>query len=71
MNILLHIDEKGIDYTVKEENMTEDEIVMKHVRKLLLIVLIFMMLLKTFFFMRVFKSMAHLVSMMKQVFNDL
>jgi len=29
------------------------------------------MLIKTFFFMRLFKSMSHLVTMMKQVFKDL
>ena len=42
-----------------------------HIKKTLSIVLTFLILLKTFFFLRLFRSMAHLVSMMKQVFNDL
>jgi hypothetical protein len=40
-------------------------------RKLVVIFLCFLLLIKTFFFMRLFRSMAHLVSMMQQVFLDL
>ena len=49
---------------------TEDQ-VFKQARKMLLITLCFFMLVKTFFFMRLFKSMAHLVMMMLQVIVDL
>ena len=41
------------------------------IRKTVLIILSFLMLIKTFFFMRLFKSMAHLVMMMLQVLIDL
>lgn len=40
-------------------------------RKVVVICLAFLMLIKTFFFMRLFRSMAHLVAMMQQVFIDL
>ena len=36
-----------------------------HMTKTLVIILTFLILLKTFFFLRLFRSMAHLVSMMK------
>jgi len=42
-----------------------------HLRKTVFIILTFVILIKTFFFLRLFRSMAHLVSMMKQVFHDL
>lgn len=74
-NVLIHIgdvnynpvtfDEKGIP------SHPEETISMVHGRKVLIITLIMMLLLKTFFFMRIFHSMAHLVSMMKQVMVDL
>ena len=40
-------------------------------RKSVLIMLTMLMLIKSFFFMRLFRSMAHLVSMMRRVFLDL
>lgn len=57
-NVLLH----SIDY---------DSDWFAQVKKMLLITLCFFMLVKTFFFMRLFKSMAHLVMMMLQVIVDL
>lgn len=40
-------------------------------RVILVSALIFVIMIKTFFFMRMFDSMAHLVSMIQQVANDL
>ena len=48
-----------------------DPLYVERGRKMLIIILAFLLLIKTFFFMRLFKSMAHLVSMMQQVFVDL
>lgn len=51
---------------VEQDNRTSEKI-----KKTLLIVVTFILLLKTFFFIRIFKSIAHLVLMMRQVVNDL
>ena len=65
LNIYLH--SKGEAYHRFEE--VEEPWVL--FRKSVFIILTFLILIKTFFFLRLFRSMAHLVSMMKQVFNDL
>ena len=59
MNLFLHLDSTF-------QGRTADM-----VKKSITIMLSFLILIKTFFFMRLFRSMAHLVSMMQQVMKDL
>ena len=62
--VLIPIMEGADDAILESENQ-------KRFRKTVIILLTFLMLIKTFFFMRLFRSMAHLVAMMRQVFHDL
>lgn len=60
----------GLKYEDGVKVIVRDAHIPRH-KKTLLIVVTFILLMKTFFFLRIFKSLAHLVLMMRQVCNDL